>query len=192
MNPAWCVQTGRLDLRPVWGGDLADLQALKADPRVFAVMLGGVRNARQTAEELAADVAFWGRRGFGMWTARACEGGAFLGIAGLLERTDGRGIALRFAFRPEARGHGLASEAASAALRYGHERAHLPRIIAVAREDNFASRTLLGGIGMVPADTFPRDGVTMVVYESLGAGGGRFTDDASLRALRSNPKNEVR
>jgi RimJ/RimL family protein N-acetyltransferase len=169
MNPAWCVQTGRLLLRPVWGGDLAELQALKADPRVFAVMLGGVRLPHQAAEELAADIAFWGRRGFGMWAARAREGGAFLGIAGLLERPDGRGIALRFAFKPEWRGQGLASEAAAAALRFGHERAGLARIIAVAREDNFASRTLLGGIGMVPVESFLREGVAMLVYESRRA-----------------------
>ena len=153
-------------MRPVWGGDLADLIALKADPRVFAVMLGGVRTPAQTAAELAADVAFWGRHGVGMWAARAREGDAFLGIAGLLERPDGRGMSLRFAFRPEWRGQGLASEAALAALRFGHDRAGLTRIVAVARQDNFASRTLLGGIGMVPCEQFVRDGVPMVTYES--------------------------
>lgn len=167
MNPAWCVTTGRLVLRPVWGGDLADLRALKADPRVFAVMLGGVRNAVQTADELAADIVFWGRHGFGMWTARDRATDAFLGIVGLLERPDGRGIALRFAFRPEGRGAGLASEAAAAALRFGHQRAGLARIVAVAREDNLASRALLGGIGMVLRETFVRQGVTMLEYESL-------------------------
>ena len=166
MNPSWCVETGRLSLRPVWGGDLADLIALKSDPRVFAVMLGGVRDPVQTAAELAEDVAFWGAHGFGMWAAHSRDDSGFLGIAGLLHRADGRGVALRFAFRPEWRGQGLASEAALAALRFGHDRAALPRIIAVAREDNVASRTLLGGIGMVPCETFVRAGVAMLTYES--------------------------
>lgn len=166
MNPAWCIATGRLVLRPVWGGDLADLQALKADPRVFAVMLGGVRTPQQTAEELAADVAFWGRHGVGMWAARARDGNTFLGTVGILERPDGRGMALRFAFRPEWRGQGLASEAAAAAVRFGHERAGLARIVAVAREDNFASRVLLGSVGMTACERFERAGVAMVVYES--------------------------
>lgn len=166
MNPAWCVTTARLVLRPVWGGDLADLTALKADPRVFAVMLGGVRDATQAAEELAADIAFWGRHGVGMWSARARTGGAFLGTVGILERADGRGMALRFAFRPEWRGQGLASEAAAAALRFGHERAGLARIVAVARDDNFASRTLLGNIGMRVCEHFERDGVAMVTFQS--------------------------
>ena len=33
MNPTWVVRTGRLVMRPVAFGDLAELQALKADPQ---------------------------------------------------------------------------------------------------------------------------------------------------------------
>lgn len=166
MNPTWCIATGRLALRPVWGGDLAELQALKADPRVYAVMLGGVRTKQQTAEELADDVVFWGRLGVGMWAAHLRADDAFLGTVGILDRPDGRGMALRFAFRPEWRGLGLASEAAAAALRFGHDRAGLARIVAVAREDNFASRIVLGSIGMTVCERFERAGVPMLTYES--------------------------
>ncbi len=166
MNPGWCIATGRLLLRPVWGGDLADLIALKSDPLVFAVMLGGVRSPQQTAEELAADIAFWGRHGVGMWAARARDSDVFLGIVGILERPDGRGMALRFAFSQVSQGRGLASEAAAAALRFGHDRAGLARIVAVARAGNFASRILLGSIGMTVCEQFARAGVPMVTYES--------------------------
>ena len=41
MNPLWVLRTARLVLTPVGGADLAELIAMKADPRVFAVMLGG-------------------------------------------------------------------------------------------------------------------------------------------------------
>ncbi len=167
MNPTWTVQTGRLLLQPVWGGDLAELQALKADPRVFAVMLGGVRSPVETAAELAADIEFWGRHGFGMWTVRERSDEKFLGLVGILERTDGRGMALRFALTADGQGRGFATEAAAGALRFGHERARLPRIVAVAREDNFASRTVLGAIGMRPCDEFTRDGRRVLVYESV-------------------------
>jgi|BEDMetMinimDraft_2_1075160.scaffolds.fasta_scaffold10676_2 RimJ/RimL family protein N-acetyltransferase len=160
------IATGRLILRPVGGGDLPDLIALKADPRVFAVMLGGVRRPEQTAAELAADIAFWGKRGIGMWSVRRREDGGFVGIAGIMERPDGRGLAVRFALWPEARGQGLAREAAAAVLRFAHERAGIPRLIGVARADNFASRMVLGGIGMREADRFQRDGHEMVVYVS--------------------------
>ena len=168
------VSTARLLLTPVSGADLADLRALKADPRVFAVMLGGVRSWAETAVELAEDVIFWGAHGYGIWAVRERVGNAFLGIAGLRDRPDGRGVALRFALWPEAQGRGLAREAAFAALRYGHEQARLARIIAVARASNFASRTVLGGIGMTECDGFIQRGFEMVMYESRrhGPGGG--------------------
>lgn len=166
MNPSWVLRTARLVLTPVGGADLADLRAIKADPRVFAIMLGGVRTFEQTAAELAEYVVAWGAHGFGMWSVRTLDG-AFVGITGLERRPDGRGVALRFALWPEAQGHGLAREAASAALRFGHEQAKLPCIVAVARENNFASRMVLGGIGMVECDSFMQQGWRMVIYESV-------------------------
>ena len=166
------IRTGRLLLLPVAWSDIADLQALKSDPLVYAQMLGGVRSPAEVAAELAEDAAFWGHHGAGMWMVRAAEGGAALGLAGLHERTDGRGIALRFAFKPEARGRGLAREAAGAALRFAHDQARLPRVIAVARETNIGSRTVLGGIGMRECGAFLRHGEPMLVYESLSHGNG--------------------
>jgi RimJ/RimL family protein N-acetyltransferase len=172
-NPAWVVRTARLTLIPVSRVVLADLQALKADPRVFAVMLGGVRSPAQAEAELAADISFWGAHGCGIWavhrTSEAAVRGTFLGITGFMSRPDGRGIALRFALWPEAQGQGLAREATGAALRFGHERAGLQRIVAIARASNIASRTVLGAIGMTEAGSFMRDGHRMLLYESISS-----------------------
>jgi len=101
-----------------------------------------------------------------MWTVRDRATDAFRGITGIMQRPDGRGMALRFALQPTWQGHGYASEAAGAALRFAHERAGLERIVAVARQTNFASRQVLGGVGMIVCETFLRDGETMLVYES--------------------------
>jgi len=152
-------------LTPVGWPDMPDLCALKGDPLVYATMLGGVRSPVQVAIELAEDTAFWARRGVGMWIARDLQGTA-VGLSGLHERSDGLGIALRFAFRPEIRGRGLAREAAGAALRFAHDRARVKRVRAVARESNIASRTVLGAIGMRECGTFMREGHRMLVYES--------------------------
>jgi RimJ/RimL family protein N-acetyltransferase len=167
MSAAWVMRTGRLLLTPVGGSDLGELRAIKADPAVFAIMRGGVRDHAQTAEDLARDVMAWGRFGFGIWMVR--EAGRFVGITGLEHRTDGRGVALRFALWPEAQGRGLAREAAFAALRFGHDRAGLTRIVGVARESNFGSRIVLGGIGMRECETFEQLGYPMILYESVGA-----------------------
>lgn len=169
MSPAWTLRTGRLRLIPVAWSDLPGLIALKSDPRVFAVMLGGVRTPVRAAEELAQDIAAWGARGYGIWTVRDAATDAFLGLTGLMDRPDGRGTALRFALWPEARGRGLAREAAGAALMFGHETAGLARIVAVARADNTASRAVLGGIGMVERERFLRDGTEMVLFDSRRA-----------------------
>jgi RimJ/RimL family protein N-acetyltransferase len=74
---------------------------------------------------------------------------------------------LRFAVWPEARGRGLAREAAGAALRYAHDVAGIERIIAVAREENFGSRMVLGGIGMVEVGSYVLDGRVMLLFDSL-------------------------
>lgn len=143
------------------------MRALKADPGSFALMLGGVRNAAQADAELADDLRFWAERGVGMWTARAPGEARLLGITGLHERPDGRGAGLRFAFWPDVRGRGLASEAAGAALRFAHDRAGLRRVVAVAREGNVSSRQVLGAIGMRECGEFQRAGERMLVYESV-------------------------
>lgn len=171
MNPAWVMRTGRLLLTPVGGEDLPDLRAITGDAQVFAVMLGGVRDAAQTADDLARHVVAWGQYRFGIWAIREpSDRNRFVGITGLEHRPDGRGVGLRFALWPDAQGRGLAREAAWAALRFGHENAGLERIVAVARESNFASRTLLGGIGMRQVEKFTQRGFAMVLFESLSVG----------------------
>jgi len=163
---AWSLVTGRLRMAPVGYWDLPDLVALKGNPIAYAQMLGGVRGPMAVAEELAEEIRGWSAHGYGMWSVRALRG-RFLGVTGLMDRPDGRGVALRFAFWPAARGYGMASEAAGMALTYAHSVAGLPRVIAVAREDNLGSRAVLGAIGMVEFDGFDRDGVTLLVYQSV-------------------------
>jgi len=182
-NPAWVLRTGRMVMRPVAGADAREIAALKADPQAFAMMLGGVRDQRQAAEELAEDIRAWGAYGIGLWSARDSETEAFYGIAGIVHRPDGRGMALRFAFWPEARGHGLAREAAVAALRFAHDRAGLTRVIAVARETNAASRMLLVSVGMreEPESGFWREGYHMRVYVSESGGVFRPRHHATAR-----------
>jgi RimJ/RimL family protein N-acetyltransferase len=160
------LTTPRLSLLPPGAEHLPDLIRLKSDERVFGFMLHGVRSAERTKEELEDDIEFWLVRGYGTWSVFERQTGEFLGLCGLMERPDGRGVALRFALWPECRGKGYAREAAAAALEFGH-RAGLKRIIAVARESNEASRAVLTDIGMRPAGGFRHQGHEMLVFESL-------------------------
>ena len=101
-----------------------------------------------------------------MWVVRPVADGPALGLTGIHDRPDGRSPALRFAFTPASRGHGLGREAAGAALRFAHD-AGLTRVFAVAKEGNIASRTILGAIGMRTCDAFVRGGEMVTVYESI-------------------------
>jgi len=160
------VRTPRLTLLPVGKENLPDLILLKADPAVFELMLHGVRTPERTQEELEDDIDFWEVRGYGTWAVHRTEDGEFLGITGLMERPDGRGVALRYALWPHCRGRGYAREAAKAALEFGHA-AGLKRIIAVARCTNTSSRAVLADIGMTLAGEFTNLGHRMLVFESL-------------------------
>ncbi|QDH13619.1 GNAT family N-acetyltransferase [Formicincola oecophyllae] len=159
------LHTARLILSPLGWQDMEPMARLKADGGAFGGMLGGVRNRAQAEAEMAADVAFWGKRGVGLFAIR--EQGRFLGMTGVHERPDDRGLALRMALFPWASGRGVAREAASAALCYTLDKPDIERVVAVAREDNIASRVVLGAIGMVECERFLRNGTEMVVYESL-------------------------
>jgi RimJ/RimL family protein N-acetyltransferase len=161
------LATGRLVMAPVAWADLPAITRLKADPRVYALMLGGVRNRVEAADDLAEDLRFWGRTGVGMWSIRERGTDRFTGLTGFHERPDGRGVGLRFALVPESQGRGYGAEAAGAALRFAHDRAGIERVVAVARETNFGSRQVLGSIGMREVDAFMRDGHWMLVFESL-------------------------
>lgn len=163
------VTTARLSLLPPGTEHLPDLIRLKSDESVFGYMLHGARSAERTREELEDDMDFWQVRGYGTWSVFLRETGEFLGIAGLMERPDGRGVAVRFALWPECRGKGFAREAAKAALEFGHA-VGLRRIIGVARETNHASRAVLDDCGMRECGEFQHRGHRMVVFESLSAG----------------------
>jgi RimJ/RimL family protein N-acetyltransferase len=160
------VRTDRLVLRPVAPAHLEELVRLKADEAAFGLMLHGLRTAERAAEELQDDIAFWAVRGYGTWAVHRADDERFLGIVGLMERPDGRGIALRFALWPWSRGRGYAREAARAALAFGHAMG-LPRIIAVARESNLASRAVLADLGLRESDRYTHQGHPMMVFESL-------------------------
>nr|WP_230975557.1 GNAT family N-acetyltransferase [Acetobacter garciniae] len=157
------LRTPRLVLQPVTWRDMEDMVRLKADSGAFGRMLGGVCTRQQAERDMADDIAFWACHRVGIFTIR--ENGRFVGMTGIHDRPDGRGFALRFALFPWASGRGLAREAASAALNFAHD-AGLRKVLAVAAENNMASRTILGGIGMHVSDTFIRNGQTMMVYES--------------------------
>lgn len=169
MSSPRTITTARLSLLPPGREQLPELIRLKTDESVFGYMLHGARSPERVREEMEDDIAFWQVRGYGTWSVFLRESGEFLGITGLMERPDGRGVAVRFALWPTCRGKGYAREAARAALDFGHS-AGLARIIGVARDTNHPSRAVLMDIGMRECDEFENRGHRMLVFESFAPG----------------------
>jgi RimJ/RimL family protein N-acetyltransferase len=100
------VRTDRLDLAAVTDGDLPDLHALSADPRVWQHFPSG-RHADldTTARQVAVFLASWQRGGLGYWTAHLRSTGEFVGVGGCMVKRD---VAwnIYYRFRPEAQGNG--------------------------------------------------------------------------------------
>ena len=65
--PGRLVRTERLTLVPPGKENLPDLIRLKTDPRVFELMLHGVRSEDRVRDELEDDIEFWRVRGYGTW-----------------------------------------------------------------------------------------------------------------------------
>ena len=75
------------------------------------------------------------------------------------------GVALRFAFAPEAQGKGFGPEFGRAALGFAFGVARLERVVAVTRPENLASQRALEKFGMVREREIKADnGRTLLLY----------------------------
>ncbi len=141
------VRTARLWLRQFRADDFpAHRAAVDDDPAVTwnhqRVPLAD--SLRRWADRLDA----WQRDGFGMWIAEEPDTGTVIGHCGLQRLEGGEDVELAYYLGRRAWGKGYATEAAQAVLAYGFDTCRLPRVVAVVRPENAASRHVLEKIGM--------------------------------------------
>ncbi|MGK5685166.1 GNAT family N-acetyltransferase [Actinoplanes sp. URMC 104] len=141
------ITTERLLLRQFRAEDLAAHRAaVDDDPAVTwtHTRVPLADSLRRWAGRLDA----WSRDGFGMWIAAERSSGAVLGHCGLQRLEGGDDVELAYYLGRPAWGHGYATEAALAVLRFAFEQHGLARVVAVVRHENAASRRVLEKIGM--------------------------------------------
>jgi RimJ/RimL family protein N-acetyltransferase len=147
--------TERLILRQWQESDREPWARLNADPQVrefFPRCLtrdesdAAVNGAREWIET----------RGWGSWAAEVRGGPPFIGFVGLSEPGFRPGVEIGWRLAREHWGHGYASEAALASLRFGFEKLTLEEIVAFTVPLNERSRRVMERIGMSrdPADDF--------------------------------------
>ncbi|MDW5597927.1 GNAT family N-acetyltransferase [Conexibacter stalactiti] len=122
--------------------ELDDYAALFADPAVAGPMwpahLGGVRTREQSEQFLAHFDAHWNAHGFGPWTVRERDGGAFVGQVGLGHTiVAGRAeVEAGFILAHDRWGRGYATEVTRAALQHAPSLRGLASVVAFATRDN--------------------------------------------------------
>ena len=142
---AWTpVTTARLLLRRPVPQDEADAVALHVDPRTTVHELSPVPMTRAYAARTFHEISqHWRWHGFGVWTAALAEAPEqLIGFTGVSHRVvRGRpALNLYYRFHPDVWGRGLATEAATAAVKLAEQ--HLPGVpvVAYTSPENHASR----------------------------------------------------
>lgn len=145
--------TDRLALRGWRDDDLDALASMNADPEVMRHILGGsVRDREQSAQGLRKMIKDWEARGFGLFAVEVRQTGAWAGWVGLAvpEFLPEVMPAVEIGWRLDRRfwGHGYATEAATAVLRFGFNVCHLDRIISIRHVDNARSARVMEKLGL--------------------------------------------
>jgi RimJ/RimL family protein N-acetyltransferase len=153
------AQTERLLLRGWQEADLEPFAAMNADPRVTEFL--STQLSREESDALVDRfVNEWADDGFGLWAIERLEDGVLLGFTGLarprFEAHFTPAVEVGWRLAAGAWGHGYATEAADAAVRYGFKVIGLDEIVSFTVPANVRSRAVMERIGMShdPADDF--------------------------------------
>jgi RimJ/RimL family protein N-acetyltransferase len=143
------LETARLRLRFFCPDDLDELSAITRDAEVMRhIGQGNPLTREETELNMTRIIETFRRRGFGRWAVVKKETGALIGYCGLSFGDEEVGVELAYLLARPEWGKGLATESASACLRYGFERLGLDSIAALTRPENTRSRRVMERLGM--------------------------------------------
>jgi [ribosomal protein S5]-alanine N-acetyltransferase len=147
--------TARLELRPATPDDLDALWALWAAPEVRRFLFDDVPVTRARAAEVLGYCLQAAEAGLGLWVARPRDAKTVIGCVGLMAASTAAqyephlvgAVEPLAAFVPAEWGHGYATEALAAVVRYAFEPLGLSQLAAVNDVPNGASARLLRRLG---------------------------------------------
>jgi RimJ/RimL family protein N-acetyltransferase len=153
------VRTDRLLLRRWLPADREPFAQLNADTEVMRYFPAPLSRAESDALAGRADALF-DAEGYGLWALELRSSGRFLGFTGLAPMPAGipgaGGVEVGWRLARSAWGHGYATEAAGAALRFGTDTLGLTDVNSVTAIVNLRSRRVMERLGMRAADEFDR------------------------------------
>ena len=155
------IQTERLLLRPWREQDRASFATMNADANVRRFYPSLLSRAESDAS-IERYKEMYARDGFCFFAAELRETRAFIGCIGLqrmsfaLPRVSQPAFEIGWRLIPEVWGHGMATEGASAVLRFAFFEKRLSEVVAITVPTNLPSRRVMEKLGMThdPADDF--------------------------------------
>ena len=161
------LSTERLVLRPVTADDHAALLAHWTQPDVRRFLFDGAApSAAEVAETIEESISDFAASGYGIWLIELRSGtglpgtglpGAAAGLAGTtgLRPLEESGLEIFYSLVPGAWGHGYATEAARAVVKYGLRPLGLPEVRAEVDKGNTTSVAVVKRLGMSPYTVVP-------------------------------------
>jgi len=176
------LETERLVLRRWRADDIEPLAAILLHPDVLAWIGRAGGNRDDVARAIERYDRHWEAHGFGRLAVVDRTTGELVGRAGVMRQPDWKATPCKdeigWAIAPSRWGDGIATEAASAALRDVFDRAGLERVVSFALPANAASLRVMAKLGFMPGGTADWKG-TSHVWRSLPA--DRFVREVSDR-----------
>jgi len=150
--PGPTITTARLVLRPFTDVDRAPFAELNTHPLVVE-SLGESPSQAESDAALDRYDAEMAREGWGLWAVALPGGAPFVGMVGLHRVNTALpcapAVEVGWRLHPDHWGHGYATEAAAASLRFGFDEAGLDEIVAFTTTVNTRSQAVMERIGMV-------------------------------------------
>lgn len=140
------LETGRLILRGLTQDDFEALAVIYADPDVM-LFLGGVQERSDAWRSLGSHIGHWALRGYGVWAVERKSDGALLGRVGMINPEGWPGLEIGWTLGKAYWGHGYATEAAAAAMRFAFLTQPVERLISNIDPDNTPSQAVAVRLG---------------------------------------------
>lgn len=156
------IETERLILRPLGRDDFEQLVALHREPAVVEFL--GPATPEHVAERVAAYERAWQERGHDLLAIIERASGRFLGRVGLRYWPQLGETEAGWALFGTAQGHGYATEAARACVRWGFTTFRFPYITSMIRPDNSHSLGVARRLGMRAIRDDVLFGVPVIVH----------------------------
>ena len=159
------IQTPRLMLRPWAATDAEAWFSMLQEEGILRYFPDSRPPPREEADAyILRHREHWDKRGYGHWAVVTPDNGEVVGWSGLEHLPELDETEVAYLLSKRVWGRGYASEAASAAIRFGFESIGLAQIIGLVHRDNIASISVLEKCGLRFSDRVTLWGMELSRY----------------------------